>query len=107
MRLLYTFALFAVVCLVLMPQVSGCKKPAVLTVAIPHNFSGRVQISCEKFGDDLQTTAIDATGNGVAPVCSSTAKVVAERDGQAISVDDLQWAKTGDGIPVGITFSVR
>jgi hypothetical protein len=107
MRFLCTFALVVAISFALMPETLGCRKPPVLRVEIPHNFSGRVQVSCDKFGDNLQATTVDATGNGVAPVCSDAAKVLAERDGQAIEVDNLQWVKTGDGIPVAISFSVR
>jgi hypothetical protein len=79
-----------------------------LRIEVPHNFSGSVHVECGGYGGTLQVTAVGADGHGVTPTCTSQpVDVVVERDGKAIEVDSLKWARTGDGIPVSLDFSVR
>jgi hypothetical protein len=80
-----------------------------LRVELPHSFSGPVRISCGSYGSELQTTKVNASGTAVAPTCmKETVDILVVRDGQTVNVDDsLKWEKTGDDVPVSLTFSAR
>jgi hypothetical protein len=101
-------AILAAVCFV--PVMLCCREHRqTLRVEVPHDFSGPVQVTCQSYGSDLQTTKVDSEGHAVAHACTREAvDVVVVRDGKIVDVgDSLVWAKAGDGIPVGLSFSVR
>ena len=81
----------------------------ILRIELPHSFAGPVRISCGSYGNELQTTTVAPNGTAVAPVCvKETVDVLVVRDGKTVNVDDsLQWEKTGDGVPVSLTFSAK
>lgn len=101
-------AILAAVCFV--PVMLCCREHRqTLRVEVPHNFVGPVQVTCQSYANDLQTTVVDAEGRAVAHACTrESVDVMVVRDGKIVDVSDsLVWAKAGDGIPVALSFSVR
>jgi hypothetical protein len=98
--------LFVAACM--LPVVASCKSNP-LRVELSSGFTGQVTISCHATGSTLTSVAVNAQGSAEAATCpSNPVDIMVVRDGKRIAVDGAAiWETTGDGLPVGIKFTVR
>jgi hypothetical protein len=80
-----------------------------LRIDLAPGFSGPVKIGCGAANSDLHTIPINSTGQTDGASCPRhQVDLLIMRDGKRIFADGpIKWDYTGDGIAVGIHFTVR
>jgi len=87
----------------------GAKElPQQLQVTVPHDFSGPIHLKpCASSASSV--AVVDSRGEGVTSACPMDAdiEIAVRRDSETIFITkQIKVARTGDGIPVSITFQI-
>jgi hypothetical protein len=98
--------------LVLLIMVAACFG-RVFEIEVPRGYSGAVHIECSVSagtGFSSRPVSVDMSGKGFAGECPATGlypKVKVTRGGEVVTPSSVQWLSTGDGIKVGLNFTVH
>ena len=83
----------------------------VFEVELPSGYSGPVHIECSaSAGFPARPITIDMSGKGSAGSCPPVGlypKIKVTRGGALVTASSVQWLATGDGIKVGLNFTVQ
>jgi hypothetical protein len=87
----------------------GCTREDTLRVVVPSGYQGHVTIPCIGVMDGNRTITVATSGRAPDATCpKDELHVVVVRDGVIVPpARGITWAKTGDGIPVGLEFDVK
>ncbi|SFR97369.1 hypothetical protein SAMN05421771_0123 [Granulicella pectinivorans] len=104
-----TIVRFGLAALTIATAALGCTRQDTLRVVVPTGFTGHVTVPCIGVMDGNRTIAVPASGRAQDVTCpKDETHVVIMRDGVIVpTAGSITWAKTGDGIPVGLEFDVK
>jgi hypothetical protein len=104
-----TILRFSLAAIVIATAALGCTRQDTLRVVVPTGYKGHVTIPCIGVMDGNRTVAVTASGHAPDVTCpKDEAHVLVMRDGVIVSpANGITWAKTGDGIPVGLELDVK
>jgi hypothetical protein len=91
-----------------LPLALGCTKKA-FVVEVPHGFTGYVHVFCETaLGSPAEPVQVNSLGGANAKSCpGGKADVTVLRDGKTVTATTMDWERSGDGTPVGLSFNVE
>lgn len=104
-----TIIRFGLAALTIATTALGCTRQDTLRVVVPSGYQGHVTIPCIGVMDGNRTITVASTGHAPDATCpKDELHVVVVRDGVTVPpANGITWAKTGDGIPVGLEFDVK
>jgi hypothetical protein len=100
---------FGLIALTVATAALGCTRQDTLRVVVPTGYTGHVTVPCIGVMDGNRTISVAPTGRAQDVTCpKDETHVVVMRDGVIVPpASGITWAKTGDGIPVGLEFDLK
>jgi len=104
-----TIVRFGLAALTVATAALGCTREDTLRVVVPSGYQGHVTVPCIGTMDGNRTITVGASGRAADATCpKDELHVVVVRDGVIVPpARGINWARTGDGIPVGLEFDVK
>lgn len=104
-----TIVRFGLAALTIATAALGCTREDTLRVVVPSGYQGHITVPCIGAMDGNRTINVTSSGRAADATCpKDELHVVVVRDGVIVAPSKgITWAKTGDGIPVGLEFDIK